>query len=151
VGQKTNPTQGTSSVFEIDPRLMQDSLFVTDLKLSRLLLKNDQRFLWLILVPRKPNISEIIELNLAEQQILLNEINLLSKLLKENYKADKLNIANLGNIVPQLHIHVIARYHNDCAWPSPVWGFQEPLPFSAPESELLIKKLMQQVAATPFT
>lgn len=146
MGQKTNSMQITPPVFKLHPQLIQDTLFVTDLVLSRLLLKNDARFFWLILVPRKPEISELIDLTSAEQEALLAEINLLSKLLKESYEADKLNIASIGNIVPQLHIHVIARYQKDCAWPAPVWGFQEPLPFSAEKSESLVEILRQQLA-----
>lgn len=131
--------------FELHPRLEQDTLFIAELTLSRLLLKNDKRFPWLILVPKKIAILEIDELPLVDQNRLLLEITELSKLIKALYKPDKLNIASLGNIVAQLHIHLIARYKNDSTWPSPVWGFEEPIPYPIQESQKMITIIQQQL------
>lgn len=107
--------------FTLDPRLKNDTIFIKDLKLSKLLLMNNKLYPWLILVPKKHNITEIIDLTSSEQQTLLNEINQISTLLQKIYNPDKLNIAALGNMVSQLHIHLIARYKNDATFPKPVW------------------------------
>ena len=93
-----------------------------DLALARVLLANDANYPWLILVPRKPGLVELIDLEENEQVQLLGEIANAARVLKSITKCDKLNIATLGNQVPQLHVHVIARRHNDPAWPKPVWG-----------------------------
>lgn len=111
--------------FMLDPRLVADTCVVGDLELSRVLLMNDARFPWLILVPRRAGLRELIELPRAEQQTLLDEINRCARVLQALEKPDKLNIAALGNVVAQLHVHVIARYANDAAWPRPVWGIGE--------------------------
>lgn len=106
----------------LDPRLAADTHAVGDLKISRLLLMDDARFPWLILVPRRAGLRELIELPRADQHILLDEINRCAQLLHSLKKPDKLNIAALGNVVAQLHVHLIARYTDDAAWPQPVWG-----------------------------
>jgi diadenosine tetraphosphate (Ap4A) HIT family hydrolase len=107
--------------FILDPRLENDTILIKDLKLSKLLLMNNKLYPWLILVPKKHNITEIIDLTPPEQQTLLSEINQTSTLLQKIYNPDKLNIAALGNVVSQLHIHLIARYKNDITFPKPVW------------------------------
>jgi diadenosine tetraphosphate (Ap4A) HIT family hydrolase len=128
-------------MFILDSKLQADSFFIHDFSLSRLLLMNDKNYPWLILTPRKPNLVEIIDLSIAEQKILLEEINLIAKILKEKFLADKLNIANLGNMVKQLHVHVIARFKNDKAFPKPVWGAFEALPYSESEAREMINKI----------
>ncbi len=128
-------------MFILDSKLKADTLFICDLKLSHLLLMNDSNYPWLILVPKKPNLVEITDLSFEDQKILLAEINLIAKILKENFLADKLNIANLGNIVSQLHIHVIARFKNDIAFPKPVWGFKEAAPYSENDAINLTNKI----------
>jgi diadenosine tetraphosphate (Ap4A) HIT family hydrolase len=127
--------------FELNARLQQDTLEVMDLHFSRLLLMNDSRFPWLVLVPMKNNILEIFELEKVEQHQLLLEITEISKIFKTMFNADKLNVASIGNIVPQLHVHIIARTKNDSAWPSPVWGFGKSLPYSLKQAELIIHNL----------
>ena len=102
-------------MFQLDPKLQADTFLIKDLKMSRLLLMNDANYPWLILVPRKANLVEITDLAMDEQIAVLQEINLVAEILKKSFKADKLNIANLGNVVSQLHIHVIARFKNDPA------------------------------------
>ena len=127
--------------FELNAKLQQDTFEVMDLNFSRLLLMNDNRFPWLILVPKKHNILEIFELDTSEQHQLLLEITEISKILKAMFNADKLNVASIGNIVPQLHVHIIARIKNDSAWPSPVWGFGKSLPYSIEQANLIIHNL----------
>ena len=109
-------------IFRLDPRLNNDSCWSVDLSLSKLLLVNNSLFPWVILVPRKNNLKEIIDLNEEERIMLMSEISLVSKIMQQVFSPDKLNIAALGNIVEQLHIHIIARYQNDQAWPNPVFG-----------------------------
>lgn len=110
------------TLFSLDPRLVTDTHAIGDLELSRLLLMDDARFPWLVLVPRRAGVRELIELPRDEQQTLLDEINRCAQVLHALEKPDKLNIAALGNIVAQLHVHVIARHSHDAAWPRPVWG-----------------------------
>ncbi|MGV8959303.1 MAG: HIT domain-containing protein [Stenotrophomonas sp.] len=109
--------------FEVDSRLAADSVFIADGPLSQIHLVNDARFPWVILVPRVPGASEWIDLDGAQQRLLLAEINQISQHIKQKPGVTKLNIGALGNIVPQLHIHVVGRHPEDAAWPDPVWGF----------------------------
>ncbi len=110
------------STFELDPRHEQDSLFIKDLALSQLRLFNRSELLWLILIPRVANVTEFYELSTTEQALLSQEITFVSQLLKTHFPCDKLNIATLGNVVPQLHMHIIARRIDDPFWPKPVFG-----------------------------
>lgn len=118
----------------IHPKLAAESHFVKTLGLSDLRLMNNQQYPWLILIPRVENAIELCDLSSSQQYQLMDEIALVSELLKSQYEADKLNVASLGNIVPQLHIHVVARYRSDAAWPSPVWGYPAS-PYSADNLE----------------
>ena len=111
-----------SARFALDPRLAADTHAIGELPLSRLVLMDDARFPWLILVPRIAGARELIDLDERDQHALLHEIDLIGRTLETMFKPDKLNIAALGNVVPQLHIHVIARFSGDAAWPQPVWG-----------------------------
>jgi len=108
--------------FALDPRLQADSAFVADGPLSQVRLMDDARFPWLLLVPRVADASEWIDLDGAQQRLLLAEINQLSQLLRGEPGVHKLNIGALGNIVRQLHVHLIGRHDGDAAWPGPVWG-----------------------------
>ena len=108
--------------FELHAQLAKDCTVVGDLPLSKLLLMNDANYPWLVLVPMRADKREWYELDAAEQQQLLHEANALAKFLQEKTGAKKMNIGALGNMVPQLHVHVIARFENDAAWPAPVWG-----------------------------
>ncbi|MDF9616201.1 HIT domain-containing protein [Pseudomonas entomophila] len=109
-------------MFTLDSRLQQDSLVLGDLPLCRLLLSKDANYPWFILVPRRPDVSELFELDEADQRQLWEETTALAEALKDAFAADKMNIATLGNVVSQLHMHVIVRRHGDAAWPAPVWG-----------------------------
>lgn len=108
--------------FSLDQRLEQDTIFIRELELSRLLLMNDNRYPWFILVPRKEGVTELFELSYIEQKLLMSEITEISKIIKSNFKSEKINVAALGNIVSQLHIHIVARFKSDMAWPDPIWG-----------------------------
>lgn len=128
-------------MFALNSQLKSDTHFICDLKLSSLLLMNDANYLWLILVPRKQDLTEITDLPFAEQTKLLEEINLISEILKKDFSAEKLNIAALGNVVLQLHIHVISRKKNDVTFPKPVWGNAPAKPYLEGEAEDLVKKI----------
>lgn len=108
--------------FQLDARLAADCLILGRFPLSRLLLRNDATYPWLILVPERPGISEVFDLAAADRAALAEETALVARMLKALCSADKINVAALGNIVTQLHVHVIARYTADPAWPGPVWG-----------------------------
>ena len=109
-------------VFALDPRLAADSTLIADGPLSQVRLMDDARFPWLLLVPRVPGASEWIDLDGGQQRLLLAEINQLSQLLRTEAGVEKINIGALGNIVRQLHVHVVGRHAGDPAWPGPVWG-----------------------------
>lgn len=108
--------------FEADPRLAQDSQLLAQGPLSQLRLMDDLRFPWLVLVPRLPGASEWLDLELPQQHTLLAELNAAAGLLRAWQPCDKLNVGALGNIVRQLHVHLVARNQGDAAWPGPVWG-----------------------------
>lgn len=112
----------SNTSWSLDARLAADTTAIGDLPLCRVLLSNDANYPWTILVPRRAGIREIVELAEADQQELLRESNLLSRALIALFAPTKLNIAALGNVVPQLHVHHIARFDGDAAWPAPVWG-----------------------------
>jgi diadenosine tetraphosphate (Ap4A) HIT family hydrolase len=108
--------------FVLHPQLQQDSELLTTLKLCEVRLMNNALYPWLILVPQRTDISEIFELNAADQAQLWQEITIISQALKNFTNCHKINTAALGNVVPQLHIHIIARFKEDVMWPKPVWG-----------------------------
>ncbi len=128
-------------MFELDSKLAADSFWVCDLDLSSLLLMNDANFLWLILVPKKEKLVELIDLNFSEQIQLLKEINQISEILKQEFAVDKINIASLGNVVSQLHFHVIGRMKTDLAFPKPVWNQLPAKKYEASQSSILIEKI----------
>ena len=111
-----------SAHFALDPNLEADTHPIGELHLSQLLLMDDARFPWLILVPRIAGARELIDLDEGDQRSLLGEISAVGRAFEALLRPDKLNIAALGNVVPQLHVHLIARYTTDAAWPKPVWG-----------------------------
>ncbi|PWD85386.1 HIT domain-containing protein [Ignatzschineria cameli] len=109
----------------LDEELAKNSRLVTNLPLCEVRIQNEARFPWIILVPKRDNIEEIIDLSIEDQEQLLKELRMASQVMQTQFDADKLNIGALGNIVRQLHLHVIARYETDLAWPNPVWGYFE--------------------------
>ena len=115
--------------FHLHERLAADTAYICDLQLSALLLMNDARFPWLILVPRQDGLVELHDLGASERAILMEEVSSVSDVLRAVAPCDKLNLGVLGNIVPQLHVHVVARVTGDAAWPGPVWGSGQAKPY----------------------
>ena len=128
MGQHRLPPSG----FHLHPQLAEDTVPVIELPLCEVRLMDDANHPWLVLVPRIADVTELIDLDAAQRTQLTAEIDAASRALKLLFKPDKLNIAALGNMVPQLHVHVIARFQNDIAWPRPVWGVANARPY-APE------------------
>ena len=127
--------------FALHPQLAADTFFVRDLSLCRIVAMDCRAVTWLILVPRLAGVREVIDLTAAAQLQLMSEIALVSRLLKTEFNPDKLNVAALGNVVPQLHVHVIARFATDAAWPKPVWGNIEIERYSEAQREKLLNRL----------
>jgi len=127
--------------FELDPRLAADTVFVADWPLSRVLLMNDSRFPWLVLVPRRPGLVEIFDLDEAGRNTLFAEVARAAERLKAWAHADKINVGALGNIVPQLHLHVVARRRNDAAGLAPMWGFGQAVHYSEQELARVVSGL----------
>lgn len=129
------------TVFELHKVLEADCIAITDLQLSRVLLMNDNQYPWLILVPRRAGIREAYELNAHDRDQLWTEINSVSERLMQHFGGHKLNVAALGNMVPQLHVHLIVRFENDPAWPGPVWGAVPAKPYAQDELAERIEQL----------
>jgi diadenosine tetraphosphate (Ap4A) HIT family hydrolase len=110
------------STFVLDPKLEKDTIEITALPLCQARLMNDRRFPWVVLVPAKPGLSEIIDLDAADRARLIEEVALVSTVMRDVFHPTKLNVGALGNVVAQLHVHVIARFQSDDTWPAPVWG-----------------------------
>lgn len=134
---------GATKDWSLHPQLVQETVPVGDLPLARMLLANDANYPWLILVPRLPGLVELIDLEENAQVQLLGEIAAAARALKTVTECDKLNIAALGNQVPQLHVHVIARRRADAAWPKPVWGVKPPLAYAEGQQVILLNSLRQ--------
>jgi diadenosine tetraphosphate (Ap4A) HIT family hydrolase len=130
-----------SDPFELDPRLAAGTFVVGETPLSQVLLMNDARYPWLILVARRADVTEPFELSEAAQAQLWQESMQLGQAMKAHFAADKLNIAALGNQVAQLHVHHIARFHADDAWPGPVWGVGSAVPYSDATRDALMGEL----------
>lgn len=133
------------STWSLHPQLEKDTIEVGDLPLSRVLVIKDANYPWLLLVPRSVGAVEIIDLAEVEAAQLMTEITRVSRALKEITQCDKLNVAALGNMVPQLHVHVIARRTSDIAWPRPVWGVAPPLAHDAEEVQHFIHALRRKI------
>lgn len=129
--------------FDLHPRLQADTAFVADWTLSRVLLMNDARYPWLILVPRRAGAVEVFDLAEADRAVLAEETARAARGLKALSGAAKINIGALGNLVPQLHVHVVARAPGDAAWPGPVWGQGSALPYAAPARDALVAQLVK--------
>jgi diadenosine tetraphosphate (Ap4A) HIT family hydrolase len=115
--------------FSLHPRLAEDCLDVAGLDLCRVLMMKDAHYPWFILVPQRPEVTEIYQLGAADRAQLMDESVLLSRCMAELFRPDKLNIAAIGNLVPQLHVHHVGRFRDDPAWPNPVWGRLPALPY----------------------
>ncbi|TAN04241.1 MAG: HIT domain-containing protein [Rhodanobacteraceae bacterium] len=129
--------------FQLDPRLAADTVLVADWPLCRVLLMDDARFPWLILVPRRTGVAELDDLARTDRLQLLDETDRALALLRGLGPCDKINVGALGNIVRQLHVHVVARLQGDGAWPGPVWGVGTAQPYPSTEREALLARLRQ--------
>ncbi|RZN17174.1 HIT family protein [Bradyrhizobium sp. Leo121] len=135
----------SGSTWSLHARLKEDTINIGDLPLCRVLVIKDANYPWLLLVPRREGAVEIIDLEEVEQAQLMTEITRVARALKDITKCDKLNIAALGNAVPQLHVHIIARRTSDAAWPRPVWGVVPPLAHDAEEVQNFISALRRKI------
>jgi diadenosine tetraphosphate (Ap4A) HIT family hydrolase len=131
--------------WSLHPQLARDAVAIGDLALSRVLVANNANWPWLLLVPRREGACEIIDLDEAEQPQLMTEIARAGRALKEVTACDKLNVAALGNVVPQLHVHVIARRAGDAGWPKPIWGAAPPIPYEPQKLEQFIAAIQRKV------
>jgi diadenosine tetraphosphate (Ap4A) HIT family hydrolase len=131
--------------WSLHSRLKEDTIDIGDLPLSKVLVIKDAHYPWLLLVPRRPDAVEIIDLDEVQQAQLMTEITRVSRALKDITKCDKLNVAALGNLVPQLHVHIIARRTSDAAWPRPVWGVMPPLAHDPEEVQNFISALRRKI------
>ena len=129
----------------LHPQLDRDTASLGDLPLSRMLVNNDTNYPWLILVPRRADITEVIDLGEADQAQLMTEVTRVARALQAVTACHKLNIAALGNMVPQLHVHIIARFRTDAAWPNPVWNVVPRRPYERVELETFITTLREKI------
>ena len=125
-------------MWQLDPQLAADTVTIGDLALSRVLLNDDANHPWLILVPRRAGLTELTDLDDAARNLLMDEATRAARALNAHTRCDKLNIAALGNVVAQLHVHVIARFRTDAAWPNPVWGRAKRFPHEKAARDTLI-------------
>ena len=131
--------------WSLHPQLARDTTNIGDLPLSRALVINDANYPWLLLVPRRAGMVELIDLEEVERAQLMTEIARVAQALKDVTRCDKLNIAALGNVVPQMHVHIIARRHGDAAWPRPVWGVAPPLAHDPAELERFTSAIRRKI------
>jgi len=136
--------------FELDDRLARDAFVIGDLPLCRALLMNDARWQWLILVPRREGLVELIDLGPADQTQLMEEASRAGRFLKSHVKADKINVGALGNIVRQLHLHIVARVVGDPAWPGPAWGHGAATPYDDGAARALIGAAREGLPIQPI-
>ena len=132
-----------STGWSIDPQLQRDSVAIGDLPLCQVRLMNDANYPWLLLIPRRANVTELIDLGDADQALLMREVTQAVRALKTQTMCDKINVAAIGNVVAQLHVHVVARFRTDAAWPKPVWGH---LPARA-HDDVALQKLLATLRA----
>ncbi len=134
-----------TSPFQLHEHLQKDCIAIGRFSLCQLLMMNDSQFPWFILVPERADIKEIYQLTVADRQLLSEESCFLAENMAELFKADKMNMAAIGNMVSQLHIHHIVRYQSDKAWPAPVWGKFSAQPYTEQQSVELIAKVKAQL------
>ncbi len=136
-------------MFKLDPILENDTVYLGQFALCQVLLMNDCQYPWLILVPQVADVSEIYQLSKAQRQLLEQESNFVAKTMSQLFNADKMNIAALGNVVAQLHIHHIVRFKTDTAWPAPIWGKLPVKPYSEEKLLTMKTKLLETFRQNP--
>ncbi len=127
--------------FKLDHRLEQDGILLAESEQYVLNLVNDSRYIWLVLIPKATNAKDMFDLTEEQQIDLALKSNKIGRIITEQFKGDKFNIASLGNMVPQLHVHLIVRTVGDAAWPGPIWGVGDAVPYDSPQREKVIDKL----------
>lgn len=135
------------NAFELDPRLARDTELVASLGLCQLRIMKDSRWPWFMLVPQRNGLSELFELTPLDQAILTFETNMVAAALKKATGAEKINVAAIGNIVRQLHVHIVARSDGDPNWPGPIWGFGQAAAYEDTAKQSLIKSLTENLAS----
>jgi diadenosine tetraphosphate (Ap4A) HIT family hydrolase len=133
-------------MFKLDPRIEKDSIFIKDLPLCQIRLQNDSRYPWLVLLPSKNDLTEVYELTEEDQELLIKESSLVSKALALTTNCKKVNVANLGNVVSQLHWHVVARFEQDLTWPGPIWGIGTSVPWDDQKRAEFIDSFIRNLA-----
>lgn len=136
-----------SGAFALDPRLSGDTIAIGELALSSVLLLDDSRFPWFVLVPRRASASELTDLDQEDARALMDEIRIATRVMLDLAGPDKVNVGALGNVVPQLHVHVVGRFLSDPAWPGPVWGFGQRTPYPPHAAALLVERAAGLFAA----
>lgn len=126
--------------FVLNPNL-EKKIFLTDLTLCRVLMEDESHYPWLFLVPRRANISRMMDLSSLDQMQLMKELDLVQRVMWEEFHPDQLNVAAIGNKTPQLHIHVIARHMNDPAWPNTVWDHPVRSQYDADQKNIIVQRL----------
>lgn len=132
-------------MFALNPRLAKDTIDIGALELSRLLLMNDATYPWVILVPQRDGIREICELTGPDRHLLMDEIAQVSEALVHVFRPDKVNVAALGNVVPQLHVHIVARFAADASWPDPIWGKHPAKAYAPRDAQHLIELMVEHL------
>jgi len=135
-------------MFTLHPRLKADTTFIQKLTVSSLYLLNDSRYPWVVIVPERDALSELHDLTSADYTAVMDEVRQLSRILSECFNPKKINVGALGNLVPQLHIHIIARQIEDPSWPGPVWGVGEATPYSPQLCEQRIFEIRQKLTTS---
>jgi diadenosine tetraphosphate (Ap4A) HIT family hydrolase len=142
-----------TTTFQLHPRLKEDCIAIGRFDLCQLLMMNDSQYPWFILVPERADIKEIYQLSKSERHTLTEESSYLAENLATLYEADKMNIAAIGNLVPQLHIHHVVRYQSDKAWPAPVWGRFAAVPYTQQQiidNIALVQRAVKNIMCTCF-
>lgn len=135
------------STFELDPRLARDTELVENLGLCQLRIMKDSRWPWFMLVPQRNGVSELFELTPLDQALLTFETNMVAAALKKATGAEKINVAAIGNIVRQLHVHIVARFDGDPNWPGPIWGYGQAEAYEDTAKQSLIKSLTENLVS----
>ena len=130
-------------MFTLHERLLEDTRDIIPLAVSRVLLMNDSSFPWLILVPERAGVREMYDLGQEDRAIFIEEVSLASEIIQQLFAPDKINIGALGNLVPQLHMHVVGRFRNDRAWPGPVWGSGPAIPYAEKELDTVCGRIQR--------
>jgi diadenosine tetraphosphate (Ap4A) HIT family hydrolase len=133
--------------FQLHPRLQQDCIYIGRFELCQLLMMNDSHYPWFILVPEIADVTELYQLTNTQRALFMEESCYLAEQLATLFNADKMNVANIGNLVPQLHIHHIVRYQTDIAWPAPVWGKFPAIPYTDTQSVARVSQVKMCLSA----